>query len=345
MRGNIAFTELPLEKEVWLVAIVTSVSKLTARNGKPYYAALARNGSGTVSLRCWSEVIDQCGALRPGLYGITGRLASYQELLQFVVTTYRPIPVQTYHEQQQGEPPWPLAFTLDIECVPQPRYRKRVSDRLGRAYADGTMKAEQRQRYEVDRMAEEERAFREGALAGTTAQIIAIAVHVAPRAEFAYPGMRTEEYLFGIDEHNHSLEEKQLLTQFIDLMCARFDPETSEVVTFCGLTYDLPVILQRCVVHGIHVPPIFDIGSFNSRNVFDVHRKWLAGAKAGKSTLDDVLWALGYPSSKSAEVNGRMALPLYEQGRFAEIRRYVRDDARATRECYEAIVAALGRGL
>jgi predicted PolB exonuclease-like 3'-5' exonuclease len=72
-----------------------------------------------------------------------------------------------------------------------------------------------------------------------------------------------------------------------------------------------------------------------------MHRWWL-GAKRNVS-LDDLAWALGIESSKTAEVEGSKVFELYQAGRLELIREYNLNDVRLTRKIYERMVASLGR--
>jgi hypothetical protein len=85
MRGNIPIPELTLGEEVWLMVVVTSVRERRTLQGKLFIEAHARNASGTLSLKGWSEAHEDWKGLKPGLWGITGKLETFQERPQFVL--------------------------------------------------------------------------------------------------------------------------------------------------------------------------------------------------------------------------------------------------------------------
>ena len=82
-----------------------------------------------------------------------------------------------------------------------------------------------------------------------------------------------------------------------------FDCDTDELVGHNILGFDLPFIFQRCLVHCISAKPLVDLSEFRVRGVFDTMHHWWLGAKRFVS-LDDVAWALGIESSKTATAEG-----------------------------------------
>ena len=343
MRGNIPIPELPRGEDVWLMVVVTSVRDRHTQQGKRVCDAMARNATGSISLKIWSEVLEICKEIQPGLWGLTGRLENFQDRPQFVVAEYRRITVEQYREHQGTDPVLPLAYTLDIETLALPDFRERVGLQLERTMRLGNMRLEQQQRYLEDIAAEEERCYQLGALSATSGRIVCLAVHVAP-----VPGMQIEgleitpsENVFGIDADGFEVDEKRVLTGFLNLL-KDFDPDTDEIVGHNILGFDLPFIFQRCLVNNINVRPFIDLSEFRVRGVFDTMHHWWLGSKRFVS-LDDIAWALGIESSKTAEAEGSKVFEMYQADKLAEIREYNLNDVRLTRKVYERMVACFGR--
>lgn len=343
MKGNIPIPELPRGEDVWLMVVVTSVRDRRTQQGKRFCDALARNATGSIALKIWSEVLDTCKEIHPGLWGLTGRLDTFQDRPQFVVAEYRRITVEQYREHQGVDPVLPLAYTMDIETLALPDFRERVGLQLERTMQLGNMRLEQQQRYLEDIAAEEERCYQLGALSATSGRIVCLAVHVGP-----VPGMEIEgveqaqsEHVFGIDADGYEEDEKRALTGFLNLL-KDFDPDTDEIVGHNILGFDLPFIFQRCLVNNIRVPPIIDLSEFHVRGVFDTMHHWWLGSKRLVS-LDDIAWALGIESSKTAEAEGSKVFAMYQADKLAEIREYNLNDVRVTRKVYERMVACFGR--
>jgi hypothetical protein len=320
---------------------VQTVREGRTRQGKPYYDALGQNSSGRIALKLWGESYDAEQPFRPGLWGLIGKKSVYQDQPQFVVSRYSPITLESYRERQGGEPPWPRAYTLDIETLALPAFRDRVPHILERNARLAKMKIEQLDRYAEDPAAEIELQYGLGALSATSGRVLSIAVHVAPTPEFQTEGIRGREYVFGIDERGVEQPEREALSGFLGLV-ANFDRETDEIVGHNVVDFDLPFIFQRCLVNELPVPRVTNLGEYNVRNVYDTMRAWWFGAKRHVS-LDDVAWAMGLESSKTEEVEGSRVFDLYHAGKLKEIREYNLNDVRLTRKVYERLVRLYGR--
>jgi len=343
MRGNIPITEIPHGEDLWLMLLVTSIKSRRTQQGRIFHDALARNATGTIALKIWEEVFAAQGELKPGLWGVTGKLEMFQDRPQFLVAEYRPITLEQYMEHQQLEPRLPRAFTLDIETLTLPEYRERVGPQLERRLRLGSMRLDQQQRYLEDIAAEEERCYELGSLSATSGRILSIAVHVGPVPGLEFGGIeqRESELVFGIDADGFEQGERRALVDFLELMKG-FDSESDELVGHNILGFDLPFIFQRSLVHGMQIRPFVNLGEFNVRGVFDTMHRWWLGAKRNVS-LDDLAWVLGIESSKTAEVEGSKVFDLYQANKLDVIREYNLNDVRLTRKIYERMVASLGR--
>src|SRR5262249_8374247 len=186
------------------------------------------------------------------LWGVTGKLESYQDRSQFIVSEYRPITVEQYREYLGCDPLMPRAFTLDIETLALPGFRQRVGPKLEKDLKLGYMRLEQQQRYLEDIAAEEERVYQLGSLNATSGRIISIAVHVGPVPGFEVEGVSSKEseHTFGIDEAGNEQSEAQALKDFLALM-SDFDPECDLIVGHNIIAFDLPFIFQRCLANNI----------------------------------------------------------------------------------------------
>lgn len=342
MKGNIPIPDLPFAEEVWLMVAVTSVRERRTQQGKPFRDASARNATGNLLLKIWGEVLEGREDLRPGLWGVTGKLESFQDRAQFVVSEYRPITIAQYREHVGCDPLLPRAFTLDIETLALPDFRDRVGPKLEKDLRLGYMRLEQQQRYLEDIAAEEERVYQLGSLNATSGRILSVAVHIGPVPGLEIEGLTSNqsEHAFGIDAEGNEQDESQALKGFLSLM-ADFDPACDLIVGHNIIGFDLPFIFQRCLANNIAVKPFVDLSEFHVQAVFDTMRAWWLGGR-NRVALDDVAWALGLESSKTSEVEGSRVFELYQAGKLAEIREYNLNDVRVTRKVYERMVACFG---
>jgi len=343
MRGNIPIPDLPHAEEVWLIVVVTSVRERRTQQGRLFCDANARNATGSISLKIWGETLEQWKEIRPGLWGVTGKLETYQDRSQFVVAEYRPITLDQYREHQGVDPVLPRAYTMDIETLTLPDFRERIGPQLERLLKLGNMRFEQQQRYLEDIAMEEERCYQLGSLSAASGRILSIAVLEGPVPGFDFGGLEQPqaERVFGIDEEGNEEDEKKSLLRFLEYMKG-FDIDTDELVGHNIIGFDLPFIFQRCLVHCISGKPLVDLREFNVRGVFDTMHQWWLGARRFVS-LDDIAWALGIESSKTEAVEGSKVFDLYHAGRLAEIREYNLNDVRVTRKVYERMVGCFGR--
>lgn len=343
MRGNIPIPELPYTEDVWLMVVVTSVREKRTQQGRRFSDAMARNATGSLPLRIWGETLEAWKDFKPGLWGITGKLEAFQDRAQFVVAEYRPITIEQYREHQNADPVLPRAYTMDIETLTLPDFRERVGPQLERQLRLGNMRLEQQQRYLEDIAIEEERCYQLGSLSATSGRILSIAVHEGPVAGLDFGDVKQNEgeRVFGIDEDGEDQGEKKALRGFLDYMQA-FDPDTDELVGHNLIGFDLPFIFQRCLVHCISAKPLVDLSEYRVRGVFDTMHAWWLGAKRFVS-LDDIAWALGIESSKTATAEGSKVFELYQAGKLDEIREYNLNDVRLTRKVYERMVGCFGR--
>src|SRR5258707_4940692 len=231
MKGNIPIPELPFSEEVWLMVAVTSVRERRTQQGKPFRDASARNATGSLALKIWAEVLEGRDDLKPGLWGITGKLEPFQDRSQFVISEYRPITIENYREHQGADPSLPRAFTLDIETLALPGFRDRVGPKLEKDLKLGYMRLEQQQRYLEDIAAEEERGYQLGSLKATSGRVLSIEVHVGPIPGFEIEGLTSDQsgHAFGINQEGNEQDEAQALRDFLSLI-SDFDLECDENV-------------------------------------------------------------------------------------------------------------------
>src|SRR2546421_826121 len=227
MRGNIPIPEIPLGEDLWLMVVITTVREKRTQQGKRFSDATARNATDSLALKIWGETLEVWKDIKPGLWGITGRLESFQDRSQFVVAEYRPITIEQYREHQNAEPVLPRAYTMDIETLTLPDFRERVGPQLEKSLKLGNMRLEQQQRYLEDIVVEEERCYQLGSLSATSGRILSIAVHEGPIPGLEFSGVEQphSERVFGIDEDGTEQDENKSLLRFLE----RSEEHTSEL--------------------------------------------------------------------------------------------------------------------
>lgn len=342
LRTDIPIPDLSFDEDISLLVTISSVRR-RYQQGRALIEAIARNHTGVVTLKFSEEVLNGRADLGPGLWRIAGRLEAMFEKPQVRVTECSPITLEHYREEMRHEPLVPRAFTLDIETLTLMDFRERVGPQLERNLRLGNMRWEQQQRYLDDIAAEEERCYQLGSLSATSGRILSIAVHVGGIPGFQLEGLELQESecVFGIDADGREEGERELLQKFLQLM-TDFDAEIDELVGHNIVSFDLPFIFQRCLVHCLRARAFVNPVDFGSRGIFDTMHHWWLGDRRGRVSLDDLAWVLGIESSKSAEVEGSKVFDLYQQGRLNDIREYNLRDVRVTRKIYERMIDCSG---
>lgn len=109
-------------------------------------------------------------------------------------------------------------------------------------------------------------------------------------------------------------------------------------VTFVGhnITWDLRMLYQRAVVHGIKPPPPL-LRAMHAKpwELADTMTLWHPD-RDRKISLEKLCKILKVESPKS-EMNGSMVAQYYKEGRIEEIAEYCRRDVEAVRACYKRL--------
>src|ERR1700682_3350047 len=85
MKGNTPIPELAHGEDVWLMVVVTSVRERRTQQGKVVCEPQARISPGTHTLKIWREALETWKEMKPGLWGVTGKLETFQDRSQFVL--------------------------------------------------------------------------------------------------------------------------------------------------------------------------------------------------------------------------------------------------------------------
>jgi len=124
-------------------------------------------------------------------------------------------------------------------------------------------------------------------------------------------------------------DEKEMLKNFWEL--AR---EVDLFIGFNNMDFDLRFIYQRSIILG--VKPTKELGFARYRNspIYDVMYEWSKWSTQSKISLDTLAKALGIPSSKGGEVEGKNVFKAYEEGKIDLICKYCEADVEVTRKIY-----------
>lgn len=130
-------------------------------------------------------------------------------------------------------------------------------------------------------------------------------------------------------------EEKQILKDFWQTA-----KNARLFIGFNNMDFDLRFIYQRSVING--VPPTQNLSFARYRNdpIYDIMWEWRKWAREPSVSLDTLAKALGIPSSKGGEIEGKNVAQAFKDGRLDEICQYCKKDVEVTRQIYLKMVFA-----
>ena len=215
MRGNIPIPEIPHGEDLWLIVLITSVRERRTQQGRSSATRPRATPPDQSRLKSGAKYLKP-KEIKPGLWGITGKLETFQDRSQFVVAEYRPITSSNIEHQQDR-----------TETAARLHVRHRNTNIAGFSRTSwaatrtpmrlGNMRVEQQQRYLEDIAAEEERCYALGSLSATSGRVLSIALHAGPIPGLEFPDLSPEasEHVFGIDKYG-SEEDKKSAPRLFD---------------------------------------------------------------------------------------------------------------------------------
>ncbi len=124
-------------------------------------------------------------------------------------------------------------------------------------------------------------------------------------------------------------EEKQILLGFWNLA-----KEIDQFIGFNVFDFDFRFIYQRSVILGVKPSKYLSFARYKDFPIYDVMYEWGKWNMQSKISLDTLAKALGIPSSKGGEVEGKDVAKAYEDGKIDLICKYCEADVEVTRKIY-----------
>ncbi len=135
--------------------------------------------------------------------------------------------------------------------------------------------------------------------------------------------------------------ERAVLEQFCDFVGKR----TPHIVTYNGRGFDLPVLVNRCLKHGVPFRAYYSDRDYRYRfselGHIDLADMITDHGATRKPSLDIMAQLIGMPGKM--EVDGSMVEAMYEQGRTEEIRTYCLHDVVQTAFLFLRVELLRGR--
>jgi len=134
----------------------------------------------------------------------------------------------------------------------------------------------------------------------------------------------------------HGEHERDILERFVALLDDHYHTEQHFLCAHNGKEFDFPWIARRCVVHGIRLPRLLDIGGLKPWEVghLDTMQLWSFGDRKHFTSLALLCHILGIPTPKDDITGADVARVYHEEGGLERIAAYCRKDVVATVRLY-----------
>jgi hypothetical protein len=211
---------------------------------------------------------------------------------------------------------------LDIETVPQVWKWADLDERTQQLFSDKTRFEQERGEKSAEQVYQEKTG-----IFAEFGRIICIGVGTV-RLEKDGPHLRVTTI--------HGDDEKDVLLRFCDLLNRHYNTDDHWLCGHNGREFDFPWIARRCIVRGIRLPRLLDIGGLKPWEVghIDTMQLWKFGDHKSYTSLDLLTHILGIPSPKSDMKGGDVARVYYEERDLERIASYCRRDVVATVQLY-----------
>lgn len=119
-------------------------------------------------------------------------------------------------------------------------------------------------------------------------------------------------------------DEKEILLQFSDLLCKRFNSPQSRLCAHNGKEFDFPFLCRRLLINGIKLPDILNLQNKKPWEVqhYDTMEMWKFGDYKHFTSLDLLTELFGIESPKGDIQGGDVARVYYEENNLDKIVSY-----------------------
>ena len=126
------------------------------------------------------------------------------------------------------------------------------------------------------------------------------------------------------------------------VMLARFWEIAYDHELFIGhniMDFDLRFIYQRSIILGVEpTKKYLSFARYRNDPIYDTMYEWSKWNMQSKISLDVLAKALGFPSSKGGEVEGKNVAQAYLDGKIDKICYYCEQDVELTRKIYKRMI-------
>lgn len=211
---------------------------------------------------------------------------------------------------------------LDIETVPAVPDFGALDERTAKLFADKT-----RFEQECSGRSAEEVYGDKGGIFAEFGKIVCIGVGALRREGSGY-ALRATSF--------HGDDERDILERFTALLNRSYYTDDHWLCGHNGKEFDFPWIARRCIVHGIRLPKLLDVGGLKPWEVgfIDTMKMWSFGDHKNFTSLALLTDLLGIPTPKDDISGADVARVYYEEKDLERIATYCKKDVVATAQLY-----------
>ena len=210
---------------------------------------------------------------------------------------------------------------LDIETVPQQRRWEDLDPVTASLFTAKTRTDQERQQKTAAELYAEK-----GGILAEFGRVVCIGLGTLHTGEL--PRLRVTSY------HGH--DERELLLRFCSLMDDHYNSSAHRLCAHNGKEFDFPWLARRCVIHGIPLPRLLDIGGLKPWEVghIDTMQLWSFGDRKAFTSLALLCHVLGIATPKDDITGADVARVYYEEDGLERVADYCKRDVVATAQVY-----------
>ncbi|OWY20610.1 3'-5' exonuclease [Sphingobacteriales bacterium UPWRP_1] len=177
-----------------------------------------------------------------------------------------------------------------------------------------------------DDLTEEDYFFKKSGVYAEFGKVVCISagIYRHPKTKEDAPSFRLKSF-FGHDE-------KQLLTDFLQMLQTRFDPDRFYLCGHNIREFDVPYLCRRAIINGLPMPTILDVNALKPWELrfLDTMQLWKFGDYKNFTSLHLLTHLLNIPSPKE-DMEGNQVAEVYwnEENGLQRIKTYCQQDVLA----------------
>jgi uncharacterized protein YprB with RNaseH-like and TPR domain len=131
------------------------------------------------------------------------------------------------------------------------------------------------------------------------------------------------------------LQERRTLRAWWKLL-KEFHPSTDLIVTFNGISFDLPILYKRSIINRVRPTVYLSFARYRSQPLFDVMQEWNKWDPRKHISLDELARILGLASPKQGGMDGSKVYDRFCEGPHTheELAAYCMADVKVLRLCW-----------